>query len=118
MNYPNNANYSIDADQAFLFQLIGEGVDLTIAIREDGMAVIDGLTIGATYTVKWDAAWSWRYSIKQGTDIQSSNVTAAAVTGNSVTFTLDEYGVLTFVVTRVTDQWLDGNDWHVPSFGN
>ena len=114
--YP--ADYSIDGDQAFLFQLTGENVDLTIAILEDGKAVIDGLTIGAQYTVKLDAAWSWRYSIKQGTDIQSSNVTAAAVTGNSVTFTLGEDGLLTFMVTRDTDQWLDGNDWHEPNFGN
>ena len=112
--YPNGADYAIDGDQAFLFEVIGvdDGVNLTVSILKDGKAVIDGLTIDKVYTVKWDAAWSWRYNINEGTDIDSKNVTAVTAANNSVTFTLGVDGVLTFTVTRVTDQWLDGNDYY------
>ena len=77
------------------------------------MVAIDGLTIGNTYTVTFHKAWSWRYIIQYGTDIQGTNLSVAqnTITADSVTFTMGENGVLTFKLTRDADKWLDGNDW-------
>ena len=107
-------NTTLDPNQSFLFTVEGpDGVKLKVTVLENGSVTIHGVTIGQTYTVTMDNAWSWRYSIKNGTDIQGNdNVTSAAVAGNCVTFTLGQNGMLTFKVTRNTDKWLDGNAYY------
>ncbi len=107
-------NTTLDPNQSFLFTVEGpDGVKLKVTVLENGSVTIHGVTIGQTYTVTMDNAWSWRYSIKNGTDIQGNdNITSAAVAGNCVTFTLGQNGMLTFKVTRNTDKWLDGNAYY------
>lgn len=107
-------NTTLDPNQSFLFTVEEpDGVKLKVTVLENGSVTIHGVTIGQTYTVTMDNAWSWRYSIKNGTDIQGNdNVTSAAVAGNCVTFTLGQNGMLTFKVTRNTDKWLDGNAYY------
>lgn len=96
VKYPDGADYSIDGEQGFLFDISADGkVILTVAVLKDGYVTIDGLTIGKTYTVTLKNSWSWRYG-----DEVSKTVTIAA--GGST---------VEFEVKRDKDKWLDGNDY-------
>lgn len=94
VNFANNA--PVDETQTFIFQVTGDGVDVTVVVQGGGQVVIAGLTIGRTYTITPKNAWSWRYG-----DMTEATVTIAI--GGSTE---------TFQVSRSDAQWLDSNDYY------
>ena len=89
---------AVDENQTFLFVLTdGDGLSLRFTIHGNDSVVINGLTVGKTYTVTEITAWSWRYS-PDGTGAKSITLAAS---GNT----------LEFVNTRSNIYWLDGDSW-------
>jgi hypothetical protein len=70
--------------------------------------MIDGLTIGKTYTITLRGNWSWRYGVAAN-GIVCENVEATEVKASSVQFVMGTDGKVTFTMKRTNDQWLDGN---------
>ena len=69
VNYADN--YTIDGEQSFLFDVKTESgsdnVDLSVVVLKDGQVVIDGLTIGNTYTVTIKAyGYQYLYAVQSG----------------------------------------------------
>lgn len=95
-----------DKNQTFIFNVKGNGVDLDVTVHAGTWSVIiDGLTVGKTYTVTEKSEWSWRYSCtgwSHGTE--SGN-------GNVATITVGLNGTITFTNARGNEQWLDGDCW-------
>jgi hypothetical protein len=50
------------ADETAVFNVTGDGLDITVSVPNGGSITIDGLLIGKTYTVTEDTGWSWRYN--------------------------------------------------------
>ena len=104
--YPEGADYSIDVNQSFLFDVVEldannnevSGTELTVVVHGDGSVTIDGLTVGKTYKITEKTDWSWRYE----PTVASQNKTLAV---NA------EDNVVTFTNTRPNEQWLDGDSW-------
>lgn len=88
----------LDKNQTFIFNVSGNGVDLDVTVHGNGSVTIDGLTVGATYTITEKTDWSWRYEPA----VASQNKTLAV---NA------EDNVVTFTNTRPNEQWLDGDSW-------
>lgn len=91
-----------DSDQSFLFNVKGEGVDLTVSVKAGGSVTIDGLTVGKTYTITELTDWSWRYNLQS---ITGGNTTE----GNSVTKTIEANSTNTVTFTNALDtdsSWL------------
>ena len=87
---------TIDPEQSFIFTVEGtDGVELTVVVKGNSSVTIQGVTIGATYTVILQDAWSWRYG-------EGRQEETLGVMGNKFTFDVD----------RDKYQWLDGNDYH------
>ncbi len=67
--------------EPFLFHISGDGVDLDVLVPGNGSVTIDGLQVGATYTVTEDESWAWRYSVTGET------LVTIETSGSAVTFT-------------------------------
>jgi hypothetical protein len=96
---------SIDPNQTFIFNVKGNGVDLDVTVHGNGSVTIDGLTVGAQYTITEKTDWSWRYNCTGWTHGSASGE------GNVANITLGLNGTITFNNTRPVDKWLDGDSW-------
>ncbi|MBQ1252354.1 MAG: hypothetical protein IIY02_05500, partial [Firmicutes bacterium] len=82
----------LDTDAVYLFKVSGGGLenDLTVAVKANESVTIEGLKVGATYTVTEITDWSWRW-IKTWIDGQSGDTVemplVADPEANTVTFT-------------------------------
>lgn len=94
VNFANDA--SKDEEQTFIFQVTGDGVDVTVVVQGRGQVVIAGLTIGKTYTITPKNGWSWRYGAMGTTTVE---ITVGGSTA-------------TFAVNRSKTQWLDSNAYY------
>lgn len=101
----------IDPNQTFIFNINGNGVDLDVTVHGDTWSVtVDGLTVGAEYTITEKTDWSWRYKyggVDSYTDVTITNDTIE--NGVKVKIGLD--GTITFTNERAIDKWLDGDSW-------
>jgi uncharacterized repeat protein (TIGR02543 family) len=117
--FPPEANYSMDVNQSFLFDVvetdskgnvIKDGTKLTVTIHGDGDVTIDGLTVGSYYKITEKTDWSWRYN----QCVPSSNLEVKTVGDKYiiVQLTADKAAnVVTFTNTRSVVEWLDGDSW-------
>ena len=88
----------VDENQTFVFQVVGEGVSMEVAICGNGKVVIKDLPLGE-YMIT-ETGWSWRY--------QPEN--------SAQTVVLDEDHSVTFSNSRVKNQWLNGSAYDNNSF--
>ena len=103
----------IDPNQTFVFDIY-DGTTLittvTVNSASNWKVVVDGLTVGKTYTVIEKTEWSWRYNCTAW----AYTVDDAAVdsgTANEAEITLGLNGTITFTNNRSNEQWLDGDSW-------
>ena len=107
--YPENADYSIDVNQTFIFDIKGisgtttADIDLTVTVHGDGEITITDLPIGK-YTITEQTDWSWRYA---PTDGKASK---------TITLSPTEENIVTFENTRAEVKWLDGDSYDVNIF--
>ena len=85
-----------DENQSFLFHISGGDLEMDVVINGNGHVIINGLTVGQTYTVTENTDWSWRY-----TPANREQTITIGTEGNS----------LTFANTRSISNWLNGNAW-------
>ena len=83
----------VDENQTFVFQVVGEGVSMEVAICGNGEVVIKDLPLGE-YTIT-ETGWSWRYEPDS----------------TSKTIVLDADQSVTFGNSRKNNQWLNGCDY-------
>lgn len=108
-SYPDNADYSIDAEQTFIFNIKGvsgtvtSDIDLTVTVHGNGQITITDLPIGE-YIITEQTDWSWRYELIDG---ESSK---------TVMLSPIEENLVTFENTRAKVKWLDGNSYDVNIF--
>lgn len=107
--YPENADYSIDVNQTFIFDIKGisgtttADIDLTVTVHGDGEITITDLPIGK-YTITEQTDWSWRYAPTDGKISQT------------ITLSPTEENIVTFENTRAEVKWLDGDSYDVNIF--
>lgn len=107
--YPENADYSIDVNQTFIFDIKGisgtttADIDLTVTVHGDGEITITDLPIGK-YTITEQTDWSWRYAPTDGK------------TSQTITLSPTEENIVTFKNTRAEVKWLDGDSYDVNIF--
>lgn len=107
--YPENADYSIDVNQTFIFDIKGisgtttADIDLTVTVHGDGEITITDLPIGK-YTITEKTDWSWRYAPTDGK------------TSQTITLSPTEENIVTFKNTRAEVKWLDGDSYDVNIF--
>lgn len=107
--YPENADYSIDVNQTFIFDVKGvdgtatADIDLTVTVHGDGEITITDLPIGK-YTITEQTDWSWRYEPTDGKNEQT------------ITLSPTEENIVTFENTRAEVKWLDGDSYDVNIF--
>lgn len=107
--YPVDADYSIDVNQTFIFDIKGVSgtatadIDLTVTVHGDGEITITDLPIGE-YTITEQTDWSWRYEPTDGKDEQT------------ITLSPTEENIVTFENTRAETKWLDGDSYDVNIF--
>ena len=112
-----NGADDLDRNQTFLFRVTGEGVDVTVTVHGNSSVTIDGLTIGASYTVTEITEWSWRYG-EQVFTTPLNNYEAPATGGITVTLSANkEENSVTCTNTRTVPYWLDGDNYKVNIFG-
>ena len=112
-----NGADDLDRNQTFLFRVTGEGVDVTVTVHGNSSVTIDGLTIGASYTVTEISEWSWRYG-EQVFTTTLNNYEAPATGGITVTLSANkEENSVTCTNTRTVPYWLDGDNYKVNIFG-
>lgn len=103
---------TIDPNQTFIFNIKGNGVgnnvNLDVTVHGNGSVTIDGLTVGATYTVTEKTDWSWRYEFDS---VSVDKVTIVTQKDSSVSITIGLNGTITFTNERKVNQWLDGDSW-------
>ena len=108
----------LDENQTFLFQVIGEGVDVTVTVHGNSSVTIDGLTVGKKYTVTEITDWSWRYGAQVFTTTLEDDYTVPATGGIIVTLSADEAkNSVTCKNTHTVPYWLDGDSFCVNVFG-
>lgn len=101
-SFPEDADYSIDENQKFVFSIVGKAgtstadINLTVTVKGNSEIKLNGLPIG-DYTVTEQTNWSWRYEPENGTS--SKAVTISSASANSVEF----------VNERKEDKWLGGD---------
>lgn len=105
-SYPFGADYSIDENQTFIFDIVGtdsntSGINLTVTVHGNGQITVVDLPVGE-YTVSERTSWSWRYA----PDNNSYNVNLITAEGDEVTFEN----------TRQKVYWLDGDSYRVNLF--
>ena len=97
---------TIDPNQTFIFNVKGEDVDMDVVITGTGSVTIDGLTVGATYTVTEKTDWSWRYNQESVTGLDQNNQIQLAASDNKVTFTNEKTNSKWLsAVTKVINTW-------------
>lgn len=107
--YLENADYSIDVNQTFIFDVKGvdgtatADIDLTVTVHGDGEITITDLPIGK-YTITEQTDWSWRYEPTDGKNEQT------------ITLSPTEENIVTFENTRAEVKWLDGDSYDVNIF--
>lgn len=107
--YPENADYSIDVNQTFIFDIKGisgtttADIELTVTVHGDGEITITDLPIGE-YIIKEQTNWSWRY---EPTDGESSQ---------NITLSPTDKNIIVFENTRAEVNWLDGDSYDVNIF--
>ena len=107
--YPEKADYSIDVNQTFIFDIKGisgtttADIDLTVTVHGDGEITITDLPIGK-YTITEQTDWSWRYAPTDGK------------TSQTITLSPTEENIVTFENTRAEVKWLDGDSYDVNIF--
>ncbi|MBR5285933.1 MAG: InlB B-repeat-containing protein [Clostridia bacterium] len=117
--FPSGADYSMDANQSFLFDVVETdsrgnvivgGTKLTVTIHGDGDVTIDGLTVGSYYKITEKTDWSWRYNeCVPSSDLGVKNVGDKYII---VQLTADKVAnVVKFTNTRSEEKWLDGDSW-------
>ena len=112
-----NGADDLDRNKTFLFRVTGEGVDVTVTVHGNSSVTIDGLTIGASYTVTEITEWSWRYG-EQVFTTTLNNYEAPATGGITVTLSANkEENSVTCTNTRTVPYWLDGDNYKVNIFG-
>ena len=100
-SFPENADYSADKNQTFIFDIEGKagtataGIKLTVTVHGDGEITVSDLPIGE-YTVTEQTDWSWRY---EPVGDASQTVTLSATEENRVEFKNE----------RRENKWLDGD---------
>lgn len=108
-SYPENADYSIDVNQTFIFDIKGASgtatadIELTVTVHGDGEITITDLPIGK-YTITEQTDWSWRYEPTDGK------------TSQTITLSPTEENIVTFENTRAEVKWLDGDSYDVNIF--
>lgn len=108
-SYPENADYSIDVNQTFIFDIKGisgtttADIDLTVTVHGDGEITITDLPIGK-YTITEQTDWSWRYAPTDGK------------TSQTITLSPTEENIVTFKNKRAEVKWLDGDSYDVNIF--
>lgn len=113
-----NGADDLDRNQTFLFRVTGEGVDVTVTVHGNSSVTIDGLTIGASYTVTEITEWSWRYG-EQVFTTTLNNYEAPATGGITVTLSAEEAkNSVTCTNTRTVPHWLDGDNFCVNVFAS
>lgn len=101
---------NIDPNQTFIFNISGNGIDLDVTVHgSDWDVVVDGLTVGATYTITEKTDWSWRYNCT-GWKYTGSNANVNGE-GNKASITLGLDGTIIVTNERSNEQWLDGDSW-------
>ena len=107
--YPENADYSIDVNQTFIFDIKGisgtttADIELTVTVHGDGEITITDLPIGK-YTITEQTDWSWRYAPTDGK------------TSQTITLSPTEENIVTFKNKRAEVKWLDGDSYDVNIF--
>ena len=89
-----------DPTDTFIFTVTGGGLTLQVSVQGNCSTMITGLPVG-DYTVKENAAWSWRYT---AADAQATLNAAHATTG------------VTMSNVQTDDQWLSGDSHAVNTF--
>ena len=118
--FPSGADYSIDVNQSFLFDVVevdangnvvSNGVNLTVTIHGNGAVTIDGLTVGNRYKITEITDWSWRYD-KCNVSLSDGLSGATSETSAIVVLTADPaVNKVFFTNIRSNEQWLDGDSW-------
>lgn len=85
-----------DANEMFVFMIVGEGINQRVVVPANGSITINGLKVGAQYTITEDASWSWRYE----TASQNNPITLTAAA---------ESNVVVFTNTLKNNKWLTGD---------
>ena len=103
----------IDPNQTFIFNIKGKDVNVDVTVHgSDWTVVVEGLTVGETYTVTEKTNWSWRY------DCTGWEFGSEKGTGSSAQITLEPRGNrINFTNERSESQWLDGDSWCDNEFG-
>lgn len=100
----------IDPNQTFIFDIYdGNTLVTTVTVHAgtNWKVVIEGLTVGKTYTIKERTDWSWRYNCTGWSYTGGSSGTT-----NEATITISPDGTITFTNERGQDKWLDGDAWY------
>lgn len=96
----DNPNYD---GAPFLFHVTGTDFSLDVLVPGNGSVTIDGLQVGATYTVTEDASWAWRYNVT------GENKVTIDPKGSTITFTNTVDNNKWFDhTTSAENQWGDG----------
>ena len=107
---------SIDPNQTFIFNIKGDGIDLDVTVHGPSWTVVvDGLTVGETYTVTEKTNWSWRYEYES---VVPTNAELVNPVDNGAEIKLGLNGTITFTNERSNKQWLDGDSWCNNIFNN
>ena len=89
-------NKQHDPNEQYIFHVTGEGFNGTVVVPANGSITINGLKVGAQYTITEDTSWSWRYK------------TSSNPTNGSITLTA-ESNIVVFTNTLKDDHWLTGD---------
>lgn len=95
----SGCNEKLDPNQSFVFHVTGpNSFSMEVVIKGDGTTTIKNLPAGE-YTVTEDINWSWRYRPTSASQIGSP-----------------EHRTIVFNNNRISDKWLDGNDYSENKF--
>ncbi len=99
---------SSDPSQCFVFVITDEnGFNLRVTVKGNSSTVVDGLRVGAEYTVTEESEWSWRYKY----DGYTTDLTNESVTNGAKIRLNASDNEIAFKNKRTTEQWLDGDCW-------
>lgn len=106
-SYPEGADYSIDENQSFVFNVAGDpddsaldDIQMTVVVHGNSSVTIEHLPVG-TYTVTEVTDWSWRYSNTSITPSDGIVKLEKPEAPQTVTFTNE----------RNEEKWLSGDSW-------
>jgi len=108
---------NVAESETFIFTVKGEGLPdegLKVMVNGTGSAIINGLTVGQTYTITEDTGWSWRYNPQYEEGKQA--VTSPALVPESDP-KYAQTNTVTITNTQKHPYWLDGSDYKMNQFG-